>query len=229
MRKTLVILVFSFCGFCDFTFIESGARNQGLGNATIGLSDNIYAVITNPGGLSLITSYQTSFSYTTDDDKYDFLGISLPEKINGNFGIALLRRKDTSLYVSYGRGIKIKNKPILSGFSIKLFKSNGIGMDFGILYPLMDNLRCGFVLKNFLRPDFGYGFGISTKVKDFLFTSDIKKGKKASFHFGIEKSLRAFFIRAGFDDKRLSLGLSRFFYGIGVDLSISPLSLSLSF
>lgn len=216
MRKTLAILLYSFCGFCDFTFVKSGARAQGLGNASIGLSDNIYAIITNPAGMALITSYQTSFSYTLDEDRYDFLGISLP-----NCGIAVLSRKDKALYLSYGRNIKIKNKPISAGASIKLFRPDGIGLDLGILYSLRDNLRCGFVFLNFLR----YGFGISARFRDFLFTADIKR----SLHFGIEKGIKTFFIRAGLDEKRLSLGFSRHFFDIDMDLSISPLCLSLSF
>lgn len=229
MRKGLAIFLCSFCGFCDFTFPQSGARVQGLGNAFIGLSDNLYALITNPAGLSSITSYQTSFSYTTNEDKYDFLGITIPEKINGNCGIALLNKKDKALYFSYGR--KIKNKPLRAGASIKIFKNNkkGIGLDLGILYLVKNHLTCGFILGNFLRPDVGYGCGLSTTFRNILFTCDIKKRERASFHFGIEKKLKGFFIRGGIDDKRLSLGFSSLISEIAIDISISPFSISFSF
>lgn len=224
MRKELIILLFPFYGFCALTLPGCGARAQGLGNAFIGLSNNIYAIITNPAGLSLITSYETSFSYTTDDDKYDFSGISIPEKMKGNLGIAVLRKKDKAFYFSYGRKIK----GILSGASIKLFK-NGLGLDLGILYPYKD-ITSGFVLGNILRKDFGYGFGLSARLKKgFIFAADIKKRKTPSLNFGIEKRIKGFFIRAGIDDKRLSLGFSCNVSEIDIDFSISPLSFSFTF
>lgn len=233
MRKVIAIFLFSLCGFCEFTLPESGARPQGLGNAFIGLSDNVYAIITNPAGLANITSYETLFSYTTDDTKYDSLGITLPGKMKGNCGIAVLSRKNKALYFSYGRDIVIRNKALKGGTSIKLFKkennSKGMGIDLGILYPLRNNLTFGFVLGNLLRDDFGYGFGLSFKIKGILWTADIKERNKQSLHFGIEKGMKGFFIRGGIGDKRLSLGLSRAFFGIDMDFSISPLVLSLGF
>lgn len=233
MRKVFIVFLFSCCGFCEFTLPESGARPQGLGNAFIGLSDNIYAIITNPAGLSLITSYETSFSYTTDNaTKYDFLGITLPKKMKGNCGIAVLSKEDKAIYFSYGRDIVIKNKALSGGASIKLFKSDdtkGLGIDLGILYPVRQNLTFGFVLGNFLRDDFGQGFGLNFKIKDLLFTADIKERKRGSLHFGCEKKMKAFFVRGGMDDKKLSLGFSRSFSGIDMDFSISPLIFSFSF
>ncbi len=220
-------------GFAEFTLPETGARSQGMGNAFIGLSDSPYALVFNPAGLALITSYEVSFSYTTSDSKYDFLGITLPQRMKGNYGFSVLKRYDKAIYFSYGKGLKIKNKALQGGASIKFFKKEfekkGIGLDLGILYPLKNNLKAGFVLGNLLRDDFGYGFGLSFKYKDYLFTVDIKEREKSSFHFGAQKKIKEFFVRSGIDDKKLSLGLSRSISGIDIDFSISPLTLSFGF
>jgi|GEM_PF-6771802 len=231
MRKIILIFLFSHYAFCEFLFPEAGARQQGLGNAFIGLSSGIYAIILNPAGLSKATSDRVSFSYTTSGDKYDFLGITLAQKMGGNCGLAVLSKKDKAFYFSYGRNLKVKNKAISGGASIKLFRAekSGLGLDLGILYPLRNNLTIGFVFGNPLRDDFGYGFGLSARFKDLLFTGDIREEKKESLHFGVEKRMKDFFVRLGIDDKRLSIGFSRCISGIDIDFSISPLTLSFEF
>ncbi|MEW6680163.1 MAG: hypothetical protein AB1297_03940, partial [bacterium] len=162
------------------------------------------------------------------------LGITLPERMKGNCGLCVLSREDNkALYFSYGRYLKIKNRALQGGCSIKAFKSEdnskGMGLDFGILYPVRDNLKVGFVLGNFLRSDFGYGFGLSFDYKNFLFTTDIKEKEKSSFHFGIEKKMKGFFVRGGIGDNQLSLGFSRCVSGIDLDCSISPFNFSLGY
>ncbi|MEW6680237.1 MAG: hypothetical protein AB1297_04325 [bacterium] len=234
-RKPLVFLLLFLSSnvFAEFTLPSAGAKPQGLGNAFIGFSDSPYAMVFNPAGLASITSYELSFSYTGSDSSYDFLGLTLPEKMKGNCGFAVLSRENKAFYFSYGKFLKIRNKSISAGTSIKLFKSKddgkGLGIDTGILYSLRDNLTFGFVLGNLFRDNFGYGFGLSFKIKSYLFTLDLKEREKSSLYFGLEKKMKKFLVRGGIDDKSLSLGISRCFSGIDIDLSISPFILSAGF
>ena len=78
-----------------FLTINPGAKSNGMGEAQIGIANDVYASFYNPAGLTNLQSKQFSFMHTSylpnlvDDMAYDFLTFAMPisksESIGGYF------------------------------------------------------------------------------------------------------------------------------------------------
>ena len=78
-----------------FLTINPGAKSNGMGEAQIGIANDVYASYYNPAGLTNLQSKQFSFMHTSylpnlvDDMAYDFLTFAMPisnsESIGGYF------------------------------------------------------------------------------------------------------------------------------------------------
>jgi len=78
-----------------FLSINPGAKSNGMGEAQIGIANDVYASFYNPAGLTNLQSKQFSFMHTSylpnlvDDMAYDFLTFAMPisksESIGGYF------------------------------------------------------------------------------------------------------------------------------------------------
>jgi len=78
-----------------FLTINPGAKSNGMGEAQIGIANDVYASYYNPAGLTNLQSKQFSFMHTSylpnlvDDMAYDFLAFAMPisksESIGGYF------------------------------------------------------------------------------------------------------------------------------------------------
>ena len=78
-----------------FLTINPGARSNAMGEAQIGVANDVYATYYNPAGLTNLSTKQFSFMHTSylpnlvDDMSYDFLTFAMPfrdgETIGGHF------------------------------------------------------------------------------------------------------------------------------------------------
>jgi len=142
----ILLSVANLCLWADFEEIGVGARAIGMGNAFVGLSDDVNAMFYNPAGLVKLSRNEFSSGYgklylglTDKSDLSDsFISFGYPlrkktgDKItdNGTVGIGYINNinlsgyySESTMQVSYGRKL---NKSIYGGLNIKsLTKSYG--------------------------------------------------------------------------------------------------------
>ena len=145
IRIIISIILLSVANLClraDFEEIGVGARAIGMGNAFVGLSDDVNAMFYNPAGLVKLSRNEFSSGYgklylgLTDksdlSDSFISFGYPLRKKTgdNGTVGIGYINNinlsgyySESTMQVSYGRKL---NKSIYGGLNIKsLTKSYG--------------------------------------------------------------------------------------------------------
>ncbi|MDI6766644.1 MAG: hypothetical protein QME52_07465 [Bacteroidota bacterium] len=164
----LIFLLFTKQAAGGFERTEMGARPAGCGNAYVGIADDVSAIFYNVGGLANLKYKQLSIFYSPQPyglSELSFGGVAcgLPTSY-GVFGISF-RRYGFELYRELSGSLAYSN--IITGIhlginlnyhtvTISNYGSAGtIGIDIGILLPLMDVMRLGISLKNVNSPTIG--------------------------------------------------------------------------
>ncbi|MDI6751996.1 MAG: PorV/PorQ family protein [bacterium] len=161
-----------------FLKVGQGARITAMGEAFVGLADDVNALYWNPAGLAKIKDRQATFMYLrpfqeVDGLSYSHMATTIPRGKEGSYGISLSyfgygkeEKTDENAKVignwtafdslcSIGGAMQIQ-KNLAVGGSAKLIygeidKSNAVGLacDIGCLYlPRIKNTTLGAVIKN---------------------------------------------------------------------------------
>lgn len=245
-----LILTESLAG--GFEQREVGARSSAFGNAFVGLADDVWAIHYNPAGLAGLSNLQLSAFYSPQP--FGISDISLTAfsaVIPTGYGVvgASVRKYGFELYRELSGSTAYSNiiKGIYLGInlnyhtvSIKNYGSTGtIGIDFGILIPLIDNLRWGVSMKNINSPTIGRskeklpqsitsGFAYLPFDKlNLMFDFQKETSFAPSARFGFEYwAVDAIALRGGFCNEPASyssgIGIRYSFFSIDYALSIHP-------
>jgi len=194
----------SYAGFKD---IGLGARALGLGKSVVAVGDDIDTIYWNPAGLSELgeitgMSFSHASLYGVSQASMDSFCVVQPEIyfLGGNIGLLYLAEDvvakigdkfektditETTLGVSYGKGLTLKKKypfSLSAGGSFKFLKvefgkdkHRGYAIDMGLLMKpkreLKDikNLRIALMIRNILSsnindPSFGFKLGLATNL-----------------------------------------------------------------
>jgi len=172
-------LIFTVLLYADFADLGVGARQQGLGNTFVGISDDGTSIYYNPAGLGFLRRGEFIADYSRlyiglDDGSNlsnSFLGIAYPLKFRknyGTFGIGLLNfsfadvYQENSVYISYGK--KLLDELSVGG-NIKFLSETYTQDDYTKIDPVFEYGNKNFVqtfgidiggIYNFL-PRFFYG------------------------------------------------------------------------
>lgn len=161
-----------------FLKVSQGARITAMGEAFVGLADDVNALYWNPAGLSQIKDREATFMYLkpfqeVDGLSYSHIATTIPRGRDGSYGLSVSyfgygkeERTDENAKVNgnwtafdslfaIGGAMKIQ-KNLSVGGSAKLIygeidKSNatGVACDIGCLYfPRIKNTTLGAVIKN---------------------------------------------------------------------------------
>ncbi|MGA7836723.1 MAG: hypothetical protein WB996_02050 [Ignavibacteriaceae bacterium] len=225
-----------------FSQQNPGAKQIALSNSDIAVSDNVFALFSNPAGLGQLKwreigafyspspfgLSELSNAYAAYSEPFGFGSIAIGAM---TYGFELYRENKLALGVSYlygdnfylGAAINYKN------VSIKKYGSkNTFIFDFGFLVILPGHLHLGFSYKNITRNSFGqntdelpvtFQTGVSYQPINNLKVSlavekDIRY--KASPSFGIDyRIIKNVAIRSG-----ISTEPSKYSFGIGIFYSI---------
>ncbi|MBI4546563.1 MAG: hypothetical protein HY707_01180 [Ignavibacteriae bacterium] len=230
-RCTTTALLFLFLllihkAFGGFEQKDLGARAAGLGGSFVGLSDDVWAIAFNPGGLSQLKRREVSFFYSPQPFGLSELStgavaVALPINV-GVIGAAA-RKYGFDLYrevsgtVSYsntlssvGVGINLNYHSV----SISKYGSAGtIGIDVGIIIKIFDQLHWGMTATNINSPTIGvsneklpqsFSAGLAyVPLKNLTFALDYHKQLKfdPSPRFGFEYWIvEVLAIRSGVSD-----------------------------
>lgn len=164
-----LILTESLAG--GFEQREVGSRSSAFGNAFVGLANDVWANHYNPAGLASLSNLQLSAFYSPQPfgiseislaafsavipTSYGVVGVSVRR-----YGFELYREHSGSLaYSNMITGMYFGINLNYHAVSIKNYGSTGaVGIDLGILIPLIDNLRWGISMKNINSPTIGRSF-----------------------------------------------------------------------
>lgn len=169
--------------YASFLDIGMGPRALGMGNAFVGLADDITGCYYNPAGLAQLNEQEIGFYYTPllwANMGDAFLGYAIPlsEDI-GTFGVTWINRNvlpsglrlyaEDSYIFTYSRkiinnlycGVNFKvlqlEYPIGRDLADPIFKNGttsfGMGFDLGFLYHISNGLSVGFCMKDINQPD----------------------------------------------------------------------------
>ena len=147
-----------------FLKLGAGARATALGEAYIGLADDVTAAYWNPAGLAQLEEKQACFMYLSplskvDSLAYNYLSMVIPNEETGVAGISVYyldygnmdehidadgipdgRWGASDISVAYSRGKKIRDDLAIGGtfkaITTKIAdkKANAVAVDFGVLY-----------------------------------------------------------------------------------------------
>lgn len=125
-----------------FLKIGAGARATALGEAYVGLADDVSACYWNPAGLTQLQEKQASFMYLSpmgevDDLSYSHLGLSVPHSDKGVFGASIS-------YYGYGEMDKVVDS---SGTPQGTWKAYDLSLVCSWAKQVKANLACGTSLK----------------------------------------------------------------------------------
>ena len=169
-----------------FVDIGFGARPAALGNAFVGLANDVNCIVWNPAGISSIKTMQTAFTYTKllGLVDYNYLAFSLPLKNNQGAGAALIVSGDAALReytlnLGYSRQFLLDSLFIGVGFKFRYasFGNNSLNAGDFLLFEddeiadgMMNQVKgsaAGFGL------DFGVIYNVNEKIKVGLMFRDI--------------------------------------------------------
>jgi len=169
-----------------FVDIGFGARPAGLGNAYVGLANDVNCIVWNPAGISSIKTMQTAFTYTKllGLVDYNYLAFSLPLKNDQGAGAALIVSGDAALReytlnIGYSRQFLLDSLYI--GFGLKFryasFGNNSLNAGDYLLFEsdeisegLLNQVKGSAVGFGF---DFGVIYSVNEKIKVGLMFRDI--------------------------------------------------------
>ena len=244
-RILLYVLVF----FCFTSIIYSqynpGAKQIALANSDVALSNDVFSIFTNTGGLSQMNWREIGIYYSPAPFGFTELSngfIAYHEPISlGSIGIGFMTSgfdlyRESRFMIAFSH--KYFNK-LFTGISvnyhhvsIKNYGSDGaIYVDLGGLFYLLDNLRCGFSLHNINHASFGnyddqipviLNSGISVDINtNFTLNLALEKDIRynPSVQFGIDYDIIDYLsLRVGASNEP-----SRFTAGLGINYSIFSL------
>jgi len=169
-----------------FVDIGFGARPAALGNAFVGLANDVNCIVWNPAGISSINKMQTAFTYTKllGLVDYNYLAFSMPMKNDQGAGAALIVSGDAALReytLNLGYSRKFLLDSLFIGFGFKLryasFGNNSLNnSDYLLFEP--DEISDG-ILNQVKGSAFGFGFDfgvlyhLNEKIKVGLMFRDI--------------------------------------------------------
>lgn len=222
-----------------------GAKQIALSNSDVALSDDVFAVFSNPAGLSQINWREIGLYYSPAP-----FGIS--EMANGHlaylepteygnfalgamtYGFELYRETNIKFAYSYNYRNRFFGGISLNyhTFSISKYGSAGvIYLDAGGLSYLTDNLRTGFFIHNINSASLAdakdqvptiFNLGISYSIEEFLsinFAVEKDIRFNPSVQFGLDYSIvENFSLRTGFSNQP-----SKYSAGIGINFSLFSL------
>lgn len=158
-----------------FVDIGFGARPAALGNAFVGLSNDVNTVVWNPAGISTINKTQTAFTYTKllGLVDYNYLAYSMPLKDGQGAGAALIVSGDAALReytLNLGYSRKFWLDSLFIGFGVKLryasFGNNSLNSSDYLLFE-PDEISDG-ILNQVKGSAFGFGidFGVLYRLNE---------------------------------------------------------------
>ena len=214
MKHRMIFLMIVLCMNhvqASFERTESGARPLCLGGAYVGLADDAWGIFYNPAGLAQARFAELAVFYSPQpfgvpELKSLSFAALYPSAI-GSFGLSVRRYgfelyRETSGSLAYAHklaGIFVGINVNYHSVSIAHYGSAGtIGVDLGVLVPILDNLRWGLAAKNINAPTIGqsaerlpqaFTTGIFYKpIESFCFVFDYQKELSfpAAPRFGFE-------------------------------------------
>ncbi len=246
-----IVLAESLMG--GFEQREVGARSSAFGNTFVGLADDVWAIHFNVAGLAGLSNYQVSVFYSPQPLGLSELSLSsFAAAIPTRDGVVCLsaRRYGFELYRELSGSLAYSN--IITGIhlginlnyhmvSIKNYGSAGaLGIDLGILIPLIDKLRWGISMKNINSPKIGSssekipqcltgGFAF-LPLENLSLMLDVQKETsfEPSTRFGFEyRVVDAIALRGGYCNEPASystgIGIRYSFFSIDYAVSIHPI------
>lgn len=189
MRKLIIIavilsLALTVQGWAAFDDMRPSARARGMGNAFVGLADDVTAVFYNPAGLSqleLVQLYATSQKpFGLDFLNYYGLAVAFPTDRFGTFALSGQQfgvdykgvELETELTMSIGHGISLMkdvHSSLSFGYNVNYFQlkfaesvggqppsdQGALGLDVGFFAVIRGRTKVGFSVKNISSPRFG--------------------------------------------------------------------------
>jgi long-subunit fatty acid transport protein len=183
-RKIIAILTLLIVPTSSWAGMTTGARIMnypvsarvlGMGEAFVGLADDVNAIHYNPAGLNLIPNQQIGITYLKGlyDTFYTHLGYALPIGQDAGAGLSLgyfdggqmeitqtngsssMVKAQQDILVTLSGGMRVYGKNMM-GINIKIFSSTLIeqyqaitfAFDAGVLYELERDITLGLTLKN---------------------------------------------------------------------------------
>ncbi|MFQ6092746.1 MAG: tetratricopeptide repeat protein [bacterium] len=165
--------------------VPLGARPTAMGEAFVAIADDGNAAFWNPAGLSLLQGLELNSMYAdlyATGIKHSFLGLALPFKGWGSWGLAWSQVGFDDYELSYGESQFLLSyalrlpRNISFGLNAKLLRTDGEyegvsfadahgwGLDLGLLYRPFEALSLGVVLKDVGDTGVTYDTGNSAPV-----------------------------------------------------------------
>ena len=159
----------SNAGNVSGSFAETGigARTLGLGNAYVGIADDVYSLTANPAGLALMKHISGTFDYANLYGlgllKQSFFGLAVPTQwgthgfyyqgLNVEFSPFPQKLSESTLGYAYAKafgplaiGTAIKYMDLSSDFAEGT--ATGFGIDLGIRYQLTERISLGGMIRD---------------------------------------------------------------------------------
>jgi hypothetical protein len=242
LLTVLLPVIISSAVLCQY---NPGARQIALANSDVGQADDVFAVFSNPGGLSRMKRREVGIYYSPAPFGFKelangFLAYQEPFKF-GSIGIGAMTYgfdlyRESKVIIGFSHSFRnIFFAGISASYhnvSIKKYGSAGtFYIDLGGIWYLNDFIRWGFSVNNLNHASFAgsddqipviMNTGISTDIMgDFTLNAALEKDIRynASMKFGFEYSpIRYISVRSGFSNEP-----SRFTAGIGINYSFIKL------
>jgi hypothetical protein len=237
---TFLILFFSFKTFAGGELQAVGARQAGMGNASVGLSD-VFATNYNQAGLGYLSTISigasTELRYTQLGIYNSQISVAIPIKKAGTFAYAANFFGDKNYNeirtgLAYGKAF---GKKFAVGLRVdymrvgivSLANKNALSFDVGVQYKIFDNLVAGAHISNPSRfkidgEKYKERFATIMQVglaytayKKVTIAAEFEKDLdfKPNFKFGVEyHPVSILFLRAGFNTQPLAVT-----FGAGIE------------
>lgn len=169
-----------------FADIGFGSRPAALGNAFVGLSNDVNSITWNPAGVSKLTTMQSCFSFTSllGLINYNYLAFGMPLNEGQGLGVGLIASGDDALReytlnLAYSRKILIEN--LFVGVGVKLryasFGKNSLTADDYVLFE-PDEIQEGLMNQvkgsaTGLGLDIGVLYDVNERIRVGLMFKDI--------------------------------------------------------
>lgn len=235
--------------FGGFDRTDVGARAQALGNAYVGLADDVWSIFHNAAGLSMLTLWEAGFFYSPQPFGLSELStgaaaLAFPTGFGSlgagvrSYGFNLYREFSGTL--SFARSLSGVHAGIsVTYHSVRIERygsSATIGVDAGILVQLLRDIRLGIAIQNINSPTIGrsneklpqtFSTGIAyTPFRSLYIVADVAKETAfdISSRFGFEYwIIDALALRGGVSDQP-----SKVCAGTGIRFSIFQFDYSFS-
>ncbi|HOW89637.1 MAG TPA: hypothetical protein PL037_05090, partial [Elusimicrobiales bacterium] len=199
----------------DLTALLPGSRPDAMGTAFSTLSDDPYVIFYNPAGLAGIPSVENRFGLARKLSPFASAGEAaiaysrpIPDsRYTSGLGYHAVRQNEIgsmdTLVAGIGSSFMLKylQRPVMYGGSFKLIslrdpeKSHfGAGLEGGMTFSSNMGLSTSLTLSNLViglgRSLAGFGIGNSYRIKDTLFSADLRiRGSYSEFFYGLEHNM----------------------------------------